>query len=210
MQESKNNRHQNNSKDQENEVQLWENFIKGNKEAFSKLYQKYYYILYNYGFYLINNEELVKDSMQEMFFNLWKNKDKLPIPTSIKGYLFKAFKNKLLDTAKKDSKFTYEEDVSLKYDTQRDESYESRLISELTSEENQYRLEQAINQLTKRQKEAVFLRFFENLSYPEIAKILSIGIDAVYVLISRAVDVLRKHFAKVVLLISIILGFIFN
>jgi DNA-directed RNA polymerase specialized sigma24 family protein len=50
--------------------------------------------------------------------------------------------------------------------------------------------------LTKRQRQAVHLKFFENLKNEEIAERMSIGTEAVYNLISKSLVVLRKTSIK--------------
>ena len=53
-------------------------------------------------------------------------------------------------------------------------------------------LQRCIKALTRRQREALFLRFFNDLSYHEVAAIMEIRVDSVYNIISKAIDILRR------------------
>ena len=55
-------------------------------------------------------------------------------------------------------------------------------------------LRNAMRRLTPRQKEAVFFRFYENMSYEEIADILNISVKATYKLVARAILMLRDAY----------------
>ena len=50
---------------------------------------------------------------------------------------------------------------------------------------------QALNQLSPRQKEVLYLRYFEELEYNEIAGMMDISVKGVYKLNSRALETLR-------------------
>ncbi|HOA39566.1 MAG TPA: sigma factor-like helix-turn-helix DNA-binding protein, partial [Flavihumibacter sp.] len=54
----------------------------------------------------------------------------------------------------------------------------------------------AIDKLTKRQKQAISLRYFDNHSYTDIAAIMAISVDAVYNLVSKALDSIQKNLQK--------------
>jgi RNA polymerase sigma factor (sigma-70 family) len=62
--------------------------------------------------------------------------------------------------------------------------------------EQQITLHKAVEQLSNRQKEVVFLKFYQNLSYEEIARILGISTKATYKLVARAIIQLRKVYKK--------------
>jgi RNA polymerase sigma factor (sigma-70 family) len=53
-------------------------------------------------------------------------------------------------------------------------------------------LQQALNTLTPRQREAIFLRFYEELSYEEIAGVLDISTKATYKIVARALLQLKR------------------
>lgn len=71
---------------------LWINFVKGDKATFAYLYNKYIQELYNYGYKICRDEELVKDSILEIFVNIYLNRENLSQPKNIKFYLMLALK----------------------------------------------------------------------------------------------------------------------
>ena len=79
-------------------------------------------------------------------------------------------------------------------------SPEYELIREQAREERDGQLRQALNGLTKRQREAIYLRYFENMTYPELASVLDCDVNSVYVLMSRAMEALRRSFLPLIFL----------
>ena len=71
-------------------------------------------------------------------------------------------------------------------------SFESHLIEKETKAHQYERLRNSIRSLTKRQREAIFLKFFNELSYHEVASIMEMRVDSVYNLISKTIDILRS------------------
>ncbi|MNE93296.1 RNA polymerase sigma factor [compost metagenome] len=61
--------------------------------------------------------------------------------------------------------------------------------------------------LTNRQREAIFLRFYEDLSYEEIAELLEMNLGGTYKLIYRALDRLRDQLGDFsVMVLALLLG----
>jgi RNA polymerase sigma factor (sigma-70 family) len=72
-------------------------------------------------------------------------------------------------------------------------SQEEALMEEEWELERNKKIRNSLHSLTKRQREAIFLKFFNQLSYHEVAAIMDLHVDSVYNLISKAVDILRKR-----------------
>ena len=85
----------------QNDEQLWESFRKGKESAFVQIYNQHFRILYNYGYQLSGNSDLIKDCIQEIFIQIRKKRSKLPKVTSIKAYLLHCVRNKLITELKK-------------------------------------------------------------------------------------------------------------
>jgi RNA polymerase sigma-70 factor (ECF subfamily) len=67
---------------------LWESFRKGDKEAFASLFREHYATLYRFGNKFTTDTELLEDSIQELFIELWQAKSQAPV-LSVKAYLLK-------------------------------------------------------------------------------------------------------------------------
>ncbi|WPP50766.1 RNA polymerase sigma factor [Catalinimonas niigatensis] len=184
------------------EVKIWKGFQKGDRKAFAQIYQAHFSALYNYGYRFCADESLAKEGVQELFVKLWNRKENLNIPASVRYYLIKSLRRTLLDMQKKQAKFCDlpENDHSLS-----EHSSEFLLIKERAIEEQNQFLEEAMDTLSKRQKEAIYLKFYENLSYEEVSSAMSLTVKSVYNLISKAVEVLRQNtpYVNLMLLVSI-------
>lgn len=74
--------------------QLW-NELKGvNPEALNIIFFRFYNDLYFYGTKLLNDQNLVIDTIQDVFSTLWEGKNRLSDVQPIKAYLFKIFRNR--------------------------------------------------------------------------------------------------------------------
>ena len=186
-------KHERISKDQSlDDSTLWLSFKKGNDLAFSILYNKHVHRLYTYGMHFCRDKNLVLDSLQELFTLLWERREKLSQVTSVNYYLFKSFRRLLMNRLTVGRKFliSLNDRDGARFDFA--PSYEEALIEEEGEIERNKAVRNSLNMLTKRQREAIYLKFFSQLSYHEVAAIMDLHVDSVYNLISKAIDTLRK------------------
>lgn len=188
---------------QGDEKHLWNAFRAGDKQAFTGLYSQYVRTLYNYGRKFSGDQAFVEDCIQDLFVELWKNRTRLGETDSAKSYLFKSLRRKICRTATHENKHQPEKLRDNEYNFEVELSVENNLISDQTTLEQRLYIEKALQTLTKRQQEAIFLRFYENLSYEEVAAVMSLELRSVYNLISKAIDGLKRstHQALLVLLL---------
>ena len=179
------------NKDSFNDELLWSSFKKGNKLALSMLYNKYVHRLYNYGMHTSRDHDMVLDCLQELFLRLWQKRDTVSNISAVKSYLFKAFRRILIHQVierRKSAKQTLEA-TSFEFTP----SIESTLIEDELKSEQVSRLKSCILSLTQGQREVIFLKFYNQLSYREIADITEMQVDSVYNLVSKTVEILRKR-----------------
>ena len=172
------------------ESDLWELF-KGDTKAFIHVYSRYFPILYNYGHQFTKDRELVKDVIQDLFIYLKEKSAKLGRTTSIKFYLYKAYRRRIRRYLKinshgrtplGDTGF----DVAL--------PHESHIINSVINEELKLTLEQAFATLTPRQREIVLYYFFEGFSYQQITAVMGFDkVEYARILMSRTIARLRKE-----------------
>src|SRR5690606_16061393 len=74
----------------------WCAFKKGDKKAFSTIYKAHIHDLLNYGYKVTSDRKLIEDSIQDLFLELWQNRERLSETTSIRFYLFKALRYKIV------------------------------------------------------------------------------------------------------------------
>lgn len=138
-----------------------------------------------------DDPDLVKDSIQDIFVRLWTNRATIKPTDNIKYYLLHALKNQLINVAKAPAQSrvgSIEEagDFIMHFPP------DSELLRKEQHGEQARRLQEALNGLTPRQKEIIYLRYFEELSYEEIASIMNISVKGAYKLLYRAVDALKE------------------
>ena len=176
--------------------ELWLSFKEGNKEAFSKIYATYFSSLYNYGAKITRDKDLIKDCIQDLFIDLWKGRKRMSATTSIKFYLYKSLRRKMVKEIESTSRYGIQESLNDNYNFEVIASAEFDLITEQVDQEGKKAIINALNSLTRRQKEAIFLKYYENLSSAEVAHIMDLNLNSTYVLLSKAIEVLRKNMIK--------------
>ncbi len=184
---------------------LWDEFRYGNTNSYSLIYQRYFFSLFSYGLKICPEREIVKDCIQDLFVHIWKNRENLGTTNSIKYYLFKSLKRKLIDNFSYNSKFSLISEVNDDIFFGTVISEEQILINNQLGEEQKVRIVHALEMLTNRQKEAIVLKFYDNLTNEDIAYKMSISVEGVYNLVSKALNKFRQNFSKAYLLFLFIM-----
>ncbi|MDO1448573.1 sigma-70 family RNA polymerase sigma factor [Rhodocytophaga aerolata] len=187
------------------DVELWNKFRKGDKEAYALLYKIYFRRLYNYGRKFTSDTECVKDCIQDLFTKLWRNKSTVGETSSVKNYLFCSFRRILIDKINHQKKDALSEEIDDSYTFEISLPYESLLINHQAEAERKEELARAIQALSSRQKEAIFLKFYESNSYEEVASIMTISTKSLYKLVAKAINTLRESVKKTYFLLSLLL-----
>jgi RNA polymerase sigma factor (sigma-70 family) len=186
-----------------NDETLWNSFKKGNELALSMLYKKHVQALYNYGRHTTKDHDLVLDSIQELFSRLWIKRETLASVNSVKLYLFKSFRRTLLrHIIAKRKLFVPLTDQLVAFEFI--PSFEYAMIEGEYKAEQLKRLKACIQSLTKTQREVVFLKFFNELSYVEISEVMEMRVESVYNLVSKTIELLRKKLLSTNLIISMV------
>lgn len=176
----------------------WTEFIGGNEKSFDDIYDKYFSLLYGYGMQFSADKAVIKDCIQDLFTELWSKKSKLAPVQSVKYYLYKSLRRKIIKTISQKNFSALEyETLSIVFNLQTGFSNETVLMEKETVRDSEKKIQWALKKLTSRQKEAVFLKFYENLSYDEIASVMSLS-DAKYArkLIYRSLRELKTTLGK--------------
>lgn len=173
--------------------EIWRLFKSGDKEAFAILYNLHIDSLYHYGTKICKDEDAVKDTLQELFLELFLKRDVLDLDSEkLKYWLMLALKRNLIKKLQAGRKISY---VSVE-PTDFDPEYniEFQIMERERDEELNRRVSIVLNQLPSKQKEAMYLRFNESLEYHEIADILEITVESVRKQVYRALKTVRELF----------------
>jgi RNA polymerase sigma factor (sigma-70 family) len=178
---------------------IWKKFKDGDEKSLSFIFSKFYKPLYSYGIKIISNEELVKDCIQDLFFKLWNVRNNLMDVVDIKTYLLKALRNHIIDKLRSPGKWILKKDISEAH-FEAEISHEDFMISEQFTIEQANKVSKALNQLTKRQREAIYLKYFENQDYDKIAEIMDLNVQSVRNLVFESLKILKLHINILILL----------
>ena len=169
---------------------IWYFFKKGESHGFSLLFKKYYPQLHVYGLKLSNNLELTEDCLQNFFIQLFENRERLGKINSLKAYLFVSFKRRLVKQLQKNqnnipiseaqlfkTNFTFSiEEISIKQEIQ--------FLCTST-------LATLINELSPRQKEAIYLKYYSGMTTTDIAEVMDMNYQSVLNILQKALKKLR-------------------
>ena len=174
---------------------LWQDLKAGDKHCFNRLFKKYYSELYYYGIKIIPDPDFVKESIQEVFIRVWETRGSLADVENVKSYLIVSVRRMILvqkgkDKGKHSVGIGQAEKYSFFFDVNEFEKHEE------ISEEIRQSLLNAVNSLTKKQRELIMLFFYHELSYAEIAQVWGIGIPAARNLMYRTLIHLRESIGE--------------
>jgi len=175
---------------------LWLEFKNGDRNSFAIIYLRYCKVLMQTGILICDDKDLVMDCIHDLFVEIWKNRGGLGLPLSVKAYLIRSLQRKLLRQLKKRRSGFCQYQVDAVPDTETVPSIEKKIISEQFRKEQKLDVQKAITVLTRRQQEAVYLRFYANLSYAEIAGKMAISTDSIYNLISKAMGNMQQELER--------------
>ena len=181
--------------------QIWKMISTGDRTAFGFVFKTLAKDLFKYGCKFTLNKSIIEDVIQDTFIGLWNNRERTKIEKSIKFYLITAFRRELIRRISAERKFDGLEDCSDNYFIQ-----VSHLDLNLQDQENLQRdsdLHDAIGQLTSRQKEAIYLKYFVELTYEEIAVALDMQVPSLYNLIMKAMRSLKTIMKKEKLIFNV-------
>ena len=179
-------------KDKVGEMENWEAFRLGDRQAFECIYRRNFQDLYKYGMTIHPNQAAVRDAIQELFVDLWHYKNKLSNIKQLKYYLLKSLRFKIYRHINQKKRHNLVQGEFEKESIRHLPSQEEKLIASDTGELQKQQITLVINELPERQREAIMLIFFEERTYEETATIMSMTVQSVYTLIWRAIATLKK------------------
>lgn len=149
---------------------LWLGMLKGDREMFLTLYRRYYHSLLFIGLKKIKDPNLVKDAIQQQFLYLWEKRESLGTARNVRSYLINSFLRKLTTDWIKTEQISRLELAWSSFDQEPQLSPEEKLIASQDQQQIYQYLQQQLNTLPARQRELIIMRFYDGLSYDEIAE----------------------------------------
>ena len=164
----------------------------GDDAAFASLMREHYNALYRYGQHFTQDEALLADCIQDVFADLWQNRHKLSSIEHPRQYLLTALKRRvirLMDRTRK-SAAAPSEPFTLEF------SVEDLIVEKQLAEQNALRLRQVLEQLPARQKEVIYLIYYQQLDPSQVAELMNIHRQSVYNLLSETIRKIRDFWLE--------------
>lgn len=169
--------------------EAWDNFKSGDFDSLGVLFELHYRELFYYGIKVVDLSELVKDTIQDLFADVWERRDKMINVANFKAYLIVSLRRELIRRAGKLRTESLSSEIS---SLQFSFSAEEFLINDEEIKSQSRILANSLSSLTEKQREVILLRFFHNLEFEEMAQILDINIQSVRNLLFRSLEKVRK------------------
>jgi RNA polymerase sigma-70 factor, ECF subfamily len=161
----------------------------GDKGQFEILFRSSYSALVKYAKSLIKDHDTAEEIVQDLFFRLWQDKEKIKIESSLNGYLFRSVHNKCLHYIEhRKVVLKHSEEISRK-----DEEFPENPSEILQHKELQARIAGILERLPERCGKIFSMNRFDGFKYTEIAEKLGISVKTVEADMSKALKEFRSE-----------------
>lgn len=189
---------------------LWQQIKNSSESGLRKLVEKYFNSLQNYGYKFVRDEDFVKDCVQEVFIEIWNRRERINTPDSVRAYLLSCVRKRVLREGYRQRINRDDEPMDLENDLSFVEfSPEWSVIEQESLAETTQRISDSLNQLPKRQREVIYLRYYQNLERDEIAEIMGVNPQSVSNLLQAAFKSFRENWVGILLLTRLFDGLSF-
>jgi len=166
--------------------------VKGDLEAFERVFKNHYEDLCYFAYKYLKDMDLAQQTVQDIFFILWKNRLSIEVQTSLHSYLYTATKNHCLKHIRSKK---YEEKY-ISYSKAIPKNEVATPVDELNAKELNHIIELTLKTLPERTKVIFKLSRYQGLKYNEIARKLSISVKTVEANMGKALKALRKNLTE--------------
>ena len=171
---------------------IWQRFLAGEVDAFDRLMTLHFKTLFHYGSKFSKDKEFVKDNIQDLFLILWERRKNLSSEIAVKPYMMASLRRLMHRNAKSRptvSDLAFEDNGNFEIEFSVEEEYiENESSLRITQE-----LKRLLDELPERQKEVIYLKFFQEMDRSQIAEIMSISPQTVSNLLQIAIKQLKRY-----------------
>jgi len=179
-------------------AKLWDEVCSGDQKAFSILHKTLYSKMYSKVRFIIKDEDLANDILQDTFVKLWLRRNYIGKIDNVPNYFFMAARSTCISYLR-DSKKSELRMLEIGANTEGDyvqSSVEEIILERELSFGQRKILDAALSCLPRRQSEVMQLRFYENLNLKEIGLHTGIKYQSVVNHMYRAVQALRDRYSN--------------
>ncbi len=173
-------------------AEIWNRFREGDRHAFSEIYEEFIDTLFAYGSKITSNRELLKDCIQDVFFNLYRYNLNLNHPEYLEFYLFRSLRNEIIRKVRKQKQESALTDEGMFLFDLRFQAEQDAFDPE-TDEMRTDALRQILQSLDPQKRELLFLKFSTGLNNTEIGEMLGLNPETVKKQIYRLLQSLRSQ-----------------
>jgi RNA polymerase sigma-70 factor (ECF subfamily) len=155
----------------------------GDKDAFRELVEAYKSVLFGTAYLMTHDRILAEDIVQEVLVKMWKHLPSLRVHGSLKAWLVIIVVNEVKQHRRKRGLPT----VPIEYASEITADCDN-IETMMIRKEGYQRLRQALEMLPTEQRETVILRYFSDLTVPEVAKVLGSRQGTIKSRLSRAIE----------------------
>ncbi len=184
---------------------LWQQMIKGDKHAFSSLFDVFGKELVNYAYKIALDRALAKDAVQDVFVDLWLYRQHLSEEVQVRFYLYRSVRRAVNKLVKNEQNDYFSNDTVPHYALTDDASPETIVCQIEAATQQEKELEKSLNSLSAREREIVTLKYYANLKLKDIAQLLDLKEQTVANTLQNALGKLRKQLSYLVSLLCFLL-----
>ena len=176
-----------------NDFVVFKKIKEGDISTYEKVFRQYYTQLCIYASGITGCKDTSEEIVQDVFYNIWKDREKIQILRSVKNYLYGAVKNHSL---------RYREHLMVQ------ERYQEHILSDNNPETDpspqellEYKeLENVVtnilNKQPERRRQIFFMHRTDGKKYTEIADFFSISVKTVEAEMTKAYRALRQEITQ--------------
>ncbi|PWD99353.1 RNA polymerase sigma factor [Marinilabilia rubra] len=171
---------------------IWDDFRNGENYALSHIYYQHVQILYRYGKKISHDEELIKDTIQDLFYDLIRTRENLGETDNIKFYLLRSFRRKLARGSQSPNERLELGPVD-DLTTRIVFSAEQEIIDKEELSHREKQVQEGLRTLSSKQREILYYRYTCEMDYDEICELMQLKYDSARKLVFRSVKALKDN-----------------
>jgi len=179
---------------------LWQQLKSGQQSAYEAIYRGHADYLLNYGYKISSDEVIVEDAIHDLFVEIWKNRETIGPTDNIRAYLTVSLRRKIIRALQKRQK-TSSDKTPEETDFSAELAIDEVIIASERSEEWGRKLKAAMDQLSNRQREVLYMKYYSQMNNEDISEALGINNQSVRNLVHRSLEQLKKLFFWLVLIL---------